>query len=279
MLRGFLYNKIMPSSDQPPLILVVSGGIGASGEQLVHTVLAQFPPGAVRVRTAGNIRTREQIVALLEEAQRTGAMILHTLVEPETHAFLMAQIPLYGVQAFDLMGPLLDWIAHKTGQLPKGEPGLYRQLNREYFDRVSAIDFTMAHDDGKNPDGWPDAEIMLVGVSRVGKTPLSLYLAVLGWKVANYPLVPQLPVPEKLFALDARRVIGLTIHPDQLLQYRLRRQRQMGAPGLSPYVDPQAVSEEVQQALRLFRQSQFTIVDMTDKTIELGADEIIRHLS
>jgi regulator of PEP synthase PpsR (kinase-PPPase family) len=120
---------------------------------------------------------------------------------------------------------------------------------------------------------------MLVGVSRVGKTPISLYLAVLGWKAANYPLVPQIPVPENLYSLDPQRVFGLTVEPGRLLQYRLRRQRQLGAPGPSAYVDPQAVYEEVEEAKILFRRGGFRIVDMTDKTIELGADEIIRHLS
>ena len=137
----------------------------------------------------------------------------------------------------------------------------------------------MAHDDGKNPDGLPEADAVLVGVSRVGKTPLSLYLAVLGWKIANVPLVPQIPLPDELFSLDPERVIGLTVEPDQLSEYRTRRQKLLGAPGPSAYADPQAIYEEVEEALKVFRRSRFKIVDMTDKTIEQGADEIIRHLS
>ena len=162
---------------------------------------------------------------------------------------------------------------------PKAQPGLYRKLHSEYFERVAAIDFTMAHDDGKNPDGWPQADAVLVGVSRVGKTPLSLYLAVLGWKVANVPLVPQIPLPESFFSLDPQRVIGLTVEPDQLMEYRARRQRMLGAPGPSAYADPESIYEEIEEARKVFRKGRFKIVDMTDKTIEQGADEIIRHLS
>lgn len=269
----------MSQTNSIPTIYIVSGGIGASAEQLVHTLLAQFPKDAVRVITVGNVRQREQVADVLQQAQRSDALVVYTLVEPALHEYLSGEAQRHQVKAFDLMGPLMEWVSDQVGSAPKGQPGLYRQLHQEYFERVSAIDFTMAHDDGKNPEGWPRAEAMLVGVSRVGKTPLSVYLAVLGWKVANYPLVPEMPIPEGLFLLDPRRVIGLTIDPAQLLLHRLRRQRQLGAPGASAYTDPQAIYEEVQEALRVYRRGGFTIVDMTDKTIEMGADEIIRYLS
>ena len=269
----------MTQTNSVPTIFIISGGIGASGEQLVLTVLAQFPKDAIRVTTVGNVRLQEQIAEVLLKAQRIDALVVYTLVDSLLQDFLIRESRRLQVQVIDLMGPLLEWITQKVGIAPKGQPGLYRQLHREYFDRVAAIDFAMAHDDGKNPDGWPQAEAMLVGVSRVGKTPICLYLAVLGWKVANYPFVPQVSIPESLFSLDPQRVFGLTVEPGQLLQYRIRRQRQLGAPGPSAYVDPQAVYEEVQEALKIFRRRGFTIIDMTDKTIELGADEIIRHLS
>ncbi len=269
----------MISTLSAPTIFIISGGIGASGEQLVHTLLAQFPEDAVLVKTIGNVRESKQILEVLLQAQQIDALVIHTLVDPLMHDYLVAEANRLQVQAIDLIGPVMDWVTRKVGVEPRGQPGLYRQLHREYFDRVAAIDFTMAHDDGKNPDGWSQAEAVLVGVSRVGKTPLSLYLAVLGWKVANYPFVPQVPIPEALFSLDPKRVIGLTIEPGQLLQYRLRRQRQLGAPGGSAYDDPQAVYEEVQEALKVFRRNRFAIIDMTDKTIELGADEIIRHIT
>ncbi len=262
-----------------PAIFIISGGIGASGDQLVRTVLAQFPEDSVQVSTFGNVRKQDQLIEILHQARETDALVVFTMVDPEMQDNLAAEAGRLHVQTIDLMGPLMEWVSAKTGARPKGQPGLYRKLHREYFDRIAAIDYAMAHDDGKNPQGWDQAEAVLVGVSRVGKTPLSLYLAVLGWKVANYPLVPQLPVPENLFALEPRRVIGITIDPGQLLQYRLRRQKQLGVTGRSAYVDPQKIYEEVQEALNLFRRGGFTIVDMTDKTIELGADEIIRHLS
>lgn len=269
----------MNQTNSVPTIFIISGGVGASGEQLIRTLLAQFPEGAVRVTIMGNMRHPEQITSALTQARKAGGLVVHTLVDPDLHDHLLREAQRLQVQAVDLMGPILGWVTERLGMEAKAQPGLYRQLHLEYFERVSAIDFALTHDDGKNPEGWPQADALLAGVSRVGKTPLSVYLAVLGWKVANYPLVTQIPVPEGIFSLDPGRVIGLTVQPDQLLEYRTRRQKLLGAPGSSPYADSEAVYEETEEALKIFRRGRFKIVDMTDKTIEQGADEIIRHLS
>lgn len=269
----------MDQTISAPTIVIVSGGVGASAEQVVHTLLAQFPEGAVRVITLGNVRHPEQIAEALARARKMDALVVYTLVEPALHDHLVAESQRLQIRAVDLMGPIMEWVTARVGIVPKAQPGLYRQLHSEYFERVAAIDFTMTHDDGKNPEGWPGADAVLVGVSRVGKTPLSLYLAVLGWKVANYPLVPQVPVPDILFSLDPQRVIGLTVEPDQLSEYRARRQKLLGAPGPSSYADPESIYEELEEARKVFRKGGFKIVNMTDKTIEQGADEIIRHLS
>src|SRR5215211_6867043 len=201
----------MAQTESVPTIFVISGGAGISGEQVVHTLLAQFPDDAVRVTAVGNVRQPEQITEALSQAQKTGALVVHTLVDPALHDHLLRESQRLQLQAVDLMGPIMEWVTGKLGMPPKAQPGLYHRLHAEYFERVSAIDFTMAHDDGKNPEGWPQAQAVLVGVSRAGKTPLSVYLAILGWKVANYPLVPQVPIPESLFSLDPQRVFGITI--------------------------------------------------------------------
>lgn len=263
-------------SPSSPTLYILSGGVGSSGEQLVNTVLAQFPEASVNMVMVGSVRQPEQILDALAQAQSTGGLVVHTLVEAPLRNLLIQEALRLGVTAVDLMGPLLQWLSQALDRDPLGKPGLYRQLNRQYFERVAAIDFTMAHDDGKNPDGWEQADFVLVGVSRAGKTPLSLYLAVLGWKVANVPLVPQLPVPEALFRLDSHRVFGLTIDPDQLLGYRLRRQSRLGVSGASDYVDPEGIENELREAHKVFQRGKFEVIDMTDRTIELGADEILR---
>lgn len=262
-----------------PTILILSGGVGASAEQVLYTVLAQFPDHSVRILKVGNIRHPEQITQAIEQAKKEDSLVVHTLVDLELRSQLAREARERGVATVDLMGPLIDWLSAALGRPPLQEPGKYRQLHREYFDRVSAIEFALSHDDGKNQEGWPQAEVVLVGVSRSGKTPLSVYLAVLGWKVANIPLVPEIPVPQALFDLDPHRVVGLTIDSEQLLMFRRLRQMRLGVQGFTPYTDLEAIQEELHQAQRVFRRGNFHMINMTDKTIEQGADEIIRKLT
>lgn len=264
------------SPSQQPTIFILSGGVGVSGEQLVNTVLAQFPGNNVLVEIIGNVRSSEQVSHALSQASKVGGLVLYTLVDSHLNIQLMEEAQALGVQTIDLMGSLISWLSSTLKQQPLQQPGMYRQLHRDYYDRVAAIDYTLGHDDGKSPEGWSQAEIMLVGVSRSGKTPLSVYLAVLGWKVANYPVVPDLPVPDDLFALDPSRVIGLTIDPEQLLVYRRQRQARLGVREPSVYTDLDAIREELMQAKKIFRQGGFTIINTTDRTIEQSADEIIR---
>jgi regulator of PEP synthase PpsR (kinase-PPPase family) len=264
---------------QIPPIYIVSGGTGSSGEQIVHTVLAQFPESQVPVITVANVRRAEQVEDVVVQAEADGGTIVHTLVDAHLRGLLVRYAKQRGVVTVDLMGSLVERLASTLGQEPLGHPGLYRRLNQAYFDRVAAIDFTMAHDDGQNPNGWPEAEIVLVGVSRVGKTPLSMYLAVLGWRVANVPLVPGLDPSPELFRLDPRRVIGLTMEPGQLVFHRQQRRRRLGAPGLEAYTDPAAIYGELEAARAVFRRHGFSVIDVTDKPIEASANQVIELIA
>jgi [pyruvate, water dikinase]-phosphate phosphotransferase / [pyruvate, water dikinase] kinase len=268
-----------PQNASSPPVYVVSGGVGASGTQLVHTALAQFPNSQVQVIPIGSVRQVEQIETALAQVQSTGGTIAHTLVDPALRQMLIERAPELGIAAIDLMGPLLARLSHVLGREPLIEPGLYRRLNKAYYDRVEAIEYSMAHDDGKDPSGWEKAELLLLGISRTGKTPLSLYLSVLGWKVANFPLVPEMEPPPALFAVDPSRVVGLTIEPGQLILHRQQRQSRLGVTGASPYVDPEAVYEEVKAAVRFFRKNGFAIVNVTDKPVESIADEVLKIMA
>ena len=265
-----------PRTATPPPIYIVSGGVGASGEQLVQTVLAQFPDSPVPVITVGNVRQATQIKRVIARAKQAGGIIAHTLVDDRLRRTLIDLARDEDVAAIDLMGPLLSRLESVLKRKAVGQPGLYRQFHRAYFERVSAIEFTMAHDDGQQRAGWPQADLVLVGISRSGKTPLSMYLAVLGWKVANVPLVPEVPPPPELFKLDRQRVIGLTIRPDQLIVFREQRYARLGLSAPIDYIHPRRIGEEVQTALRVFRRGRFAVIDVTDKPIETSADEIIK---
>ena len=267
------------SANTPPPIYIVSGGVGASGEQLAHTVLAQFPDCNVPVITVGNVRHIEQIENVVVQAKNSGGTIIHTLVDVRLRHTLIDLTRQHGIAAFDLVGDLIGRLTNVLGQEPLGQHGLYRKLRHAYFERVAAIEFTLAHDDGRNPQDWLSADIVLAGVSRTGKTPLSTYLSVLGWRVANVPLVLELPTPPELFELNARRVIGLTIDPDVLLMLRQQRFSRLGAPRSADYVDPGKIREEITAALKLFHRSGFSVIDVTDKPIETSADEVIKLIA
>ena len=142
-------------------IFLVSGGVGAVGELLVQTILPQFPGKPVNLVTVPNIRFTSQIDEVVARAKSTSCTLLHTLVDPELRSYLVEQAARQGIFAIDLMGGLLDRLAEVLEQPPLGQPGLYRQLNRAYFDRVESIEYTMAHDDGRNPDTWPQADMLL----------------------------------------------------------------------------------------------------------------------
>ncbi len=266
------------NSSIPP-IYIVSGGQGLSGEQLVRTALAQFQNADVPVVIIGGVRQIEQLEEAIKQAAVNGGTVVHTLVDLDLRRALIRLARDRNVPAIDLMGQVLSRLARVLGQEPLGQPGLYRQMHQTYLDRIEAIEFTVAHDDGRNPHEWSQAEIVLVGVSRVGKTPLSIYLSVLGWKVVNVPLLKDVPPPRELFDLDRRRVVGLTIEPGQLISHREQRQQRLGAPGQSAYTNPGELYDEIEVARQLYRRSGFAVVDVTDKPIEESGDEIIALLT
>jgi len=255
----------------------MSGGVGSSGEQIVRTVLAQFPQAGVVIEVHPKVFTKEQVQQIITQALVDGAIVAHTFVDPRLRQAVECSAQDLGVVTIDLVGSLMDYMAERLGQEPLGKPGLYRQLYRSYFDRISAMDYTLDHDDGKNPRGWEDAEIILLGASRVGKTPISLYLSVLGWKAANIPLVAGIQPNSALFELDNRRMVGLTIAPGELIEHRKHRQNALGVgSSKSDYTNPKKVFEEVETIERLLKRNRISIIDISGKPIETSADEILR---
>jgi len=268
-------DELILNAAAPPPIFVVSGGVGTSGQQLVSTVLAQFAGPEVPMVVIPHVRSALEIQQVVERAASAGGTIVHTLVNGDLRRALAGLAQDRGVVAIDLMGDLLDRLAVMLGQQPAGKPGLFRQRREAYFERVAAIEFTVAHDDGLRIEDLPKADIVLAGVSRSGKTPLSMYLSVMGWKVANVPFILSLAPPPELSQVDRRRVVGLVVDPGQLIIHRRWRQQSLGIPKDSPYMNAEDVYEEAQAAHRFFRRQGFGTVNTTDKPIETSAEEVI----
>jgi [pyruvate, water dikinase]-phosphate phosphotransferase / [pyruvate, water dikinase] kinase len=263
-----------PGHPAPPLF-IVSGGEGVVGSEAARMVLSKFDDVRVPVIVVPNVRDTEQISEVIDQAEQANGTILHTLMESILRRDLIRKARARHVAEVDLVGSVLARVATVVGKEPRGVPGLYRPRRSAYFDRLEAIEYSMQHDDGARTDELDDAEIVLVGISRVGKTPLSMYLAVLGWKVANIPLVKEVPPPEGLFKLDRRRVIGLIVEAEQIAARRRHRQRRTGMAFGSRYFNQESTEDEVEWARRLFRRHGWATVNITDKSIEESADEII----
>jgi regulator of PEP synthase PpsR (kinase-PPPase family) len=266
-----------------PVIYIVSGGEGTSGEQLVRTALAQFGEDGAEIVIVPHVRDIPQLEEAVQRAAAApGSTIVHTLVDGNLRQTLIRLARDHQVEAIDLFSHLLTRLSTVLERAPLGQPGLYRQLREQYFERVEAIEFTVAHDDGRNLQGLQRAEIVLVGVSRSGKTPLSIYLSTQGWKVANVPLIRGVDPPSELFEIDASRVVALTIDPGQLVAHRRWRQRRLGLgaasgadSGSGRYVDAADIYEEVKAAREIAQRGGFAILDITDKPIEESAQEVI----
>jgi len=261
-----------------PAVFAVSDGTGSSAEHLVRSMLVQFgdaPVPVIRIPGVRVLRDVENTVALAAEK---GGLVVHTLLDAGLRTELVRRCEAAGVATVDLLGELLGTLTERLGAPSTLRPGLYRRLHQEYFQRVEAIEYAVRHDDGQHPDTLDRADLVLLGVSRTGKTPLCMFLAMQGWMAANVPLVAGVTPPGQLEDVDHRRLVGLTISSDLLVQHRAHRHSALGTmPGM--YTDPARVFQEIETARAYYRRRRIPLVDVTNKPIEASAREVIMHVT
>lgn len=260
-------------------IYVVSGGKGLAGNNMVQSLLIQYPNNNVPVIIVPNVLEEAQIRGLIERAKEGKGIIAHTMVDRHLRDFLTQVCEQNNVFHIDFMGKLADYLDEKLNIPSLQSPGLYREINQKYFDRIDAIEFTLNHDDGLSPSRLSEAEIVLTGVSRSGKTPLSVFLAMYGWKVANVPLVNGIEPPRELFEIDPERVFGLSISPGQLISHRIKRLRSLNNTENSSYVDEKLVALEIRHANFIFEKGHFTVINVSNKPVETSANEILNIMA
>lgn len=263
------------------LAAIFSDSTGETGAAVVLATMAQFP----------DIETRQQVFpaclheqdideGLLDlaadEADRV--VIFNSLVVPTLADYLKRRAAEKGYIHVDVFSETLRTLEKGLGEAAVRLPGLTRKLTDSYLHRISSIEFAMRYDDGKDPRGLLLADIVLLGVSRTSKTPLSIYLAIKGYNVANLPLVPEIPVPEEIYEVDPRRMVGLSIKPERLLDIRMKRLESMGMAMSSNYGAAERVKSELDYASALFQQLGCTVIDVTNQTIELTAAHIIEQV-
>jgi [pyruvate, water dikinase]-phosphate phosphotransferase / [pyruvate, water dikinase] kinase len=268
----------MEEENKYPPIYIVSGGKGVAGHVMVQSTLIQFPDNKVPVQVVTDVITEEKLLETIETVIQTGGIVVHTMVNTDMRIKLIKLCHERNVKEIDLMGELSEYISNLINKEPVRIPGLFRKLNQEYFDRISSIEFALAHDDGLNPDKINNADVVLAGVSRAGKTPLCVYMAMFGWKVANIPIVKGMEPPAELFKIDPGRVFGLTLSMSTLITQRTKRLARMGNVSLDSYVEPREVREEIDYAESIFRRGGFTVIDVTNKPIESSSNEIVAYI-
>ncbi len=256
-------------------IFVVSGGKGVTGHTIVQTLIIQYPENSINVKLIPDVRDQKKLTSLIKKVKKANGILAHTMVNSDLRIFLIEECKKQQVKQADLMGGLANIIENDYGLPSANAPGLYHKINAQYYKRIEAIEFTLNHDDGLNANNLHDADIVVTGVSRCGKTPLSVYMSMFGWKVANVPLVQGIDPPKELFEIDKNRVFGLNINLNHLVIQRQKRWKSFGNLPNTNYIDSRSVGRELQHANFLFKRGGFTKINISNKAIESTANEII----
>ena len=266
-----------PTSKVTPTVFTVSDGTGETALSIVRAVKVQFEDADIHIERFNKIRTREVLEHILQSALERNATVVATVVDPELRVFLISRGMQIGVNIVDVLFPLLETLSQQLGRRPSAIPGLLRQLDKGYFRRVWAVEFTVRHDDGLSMHDIVEADIVLVGISRTSKTPLSMYLGHKGYKVANIPLVPGTDLPPEIYDVDQNKIIGLIIDPGRLAEIRAARIQALGGASEGDYADTAKIFDELEWSREIFkRNKRWPVLDVTGKALEENAVEIER---
>ena len=256
-------------------LYILSDGTGETAFQVLRAVLVQYKPDQVSIIRRQNIRTKEQASSLIQNMEEDSFIVYSIAL-----ANLRKEIEKYSAQkkipCVDLLGPFFNCFDKLLEGFEEKKPGILRNVDEEYFKRIEATDFSIRHDDGKSLNKLKTADIVLVGVSRTSKTPLSIYLSFRGWKVANVPLVLGMPLPESLMEVDHKKIIGLTIDMENLIRIRKNRIKKFGWNFNREYADKAHILKEMDYCREIFEKHRWPVVNVTDRALEETAGEVMR---
>jgi hypothetical protein len=256
-------------------VLVVSDGTGRTARQALNAALTQFPGIDIDVIVHADIQNLNEIKDIVTEAVKSRALIVHTLVTDVLREFIIRESHVNNVETIDLMGPLLTRLSSQFIHEPSQQPGLYHKLNKEYFQRIDSMQFAFNHDDGQRTESLDESDIILLGVSRTFKTPISIYLAYKGWFAANVPIIMGINPPEVLNQIDPSKVFCLTTSASRLSELRKTRNVRLGG-NVGNYSEPEYVTREINFANRYYNlHPDWTVVNVSAKSIEEIASEIL----
>jgi len=259
-----------------PQVFVVSDGRGITCARVVQAALVQFAGQNYELVRKANVRTKREIEAIVREAASAHALIFYTLVSDRTRRAIREISQKLLVPTVDILGSPLTALNDLFHTAPGATPGLLYESEREHFDRIEAIDYTLKHDDGQRPHELAAADVVIVGVSRASKSSTCFYLAYQGIKAANVPLFPDLEPPTELLALDREKVIGLTVNVLHLKRVREARMRGLRLRGMESYTDRREIARELRAANAMMARHGWRMIDISYRAIEEIAKQVVK---
>jgi len=254
----------------------ISDSTGETLDVVVRACLVQFPHVQVQEKRWTMVRSKGVVDEVLEAIRATPGFVIFTLVDDELTERLVHGCKNLKVPCIDLLNPVLGQLGNYLGIEHHARPGSQHVMDADYFSKIEALHYVLAHDDGQSLMDLNDADVVLVGVSRTSKTPTCIYLANRGLKAANVPIVPGMGLPDELLAADRPLKVGITKDPRRLVQIRRQRLKMQGHGEDSDYVDPEAVAKEIREAKRLYEKHRWPIVDVSRKSVEETAATILQ---
>lgn len=258
-----------------PTVFILSDSVGETAELVAKAAASQYCGEKIEVRRIPFVNDEDTIRETVSEARESGGIIVYTIITPDLRDLVGKLAGEVGVPHVDVMGPVMEAFSQVMPGIPRMEPGLVRQLDSQYFRRVEAIEFAVKYDGGKDPRGLKLADLVLVGISRTSKTPLSMFLANKQIKVANLPLVPEVQPPEELFSIDPEKVVGLTIAADQLYAIRKERLLALGLGHQANYASLERIIKELEYSKGIMEELGCPVFDVTNKAVEETAGRLL----
>jgi len=258
------------------VIYLVGEMTGGTISKITRASLAQFTQQELEVKKFFQVRSKELVEHIMTQAEADQALVAFSVIDPPLRDFLINQAQRRGIKAIDVIGDFILQLSIFLGEKPMAVPGRQYILDEDYYRRIEGINFAVNHDDGKMPKNLKLADLILVGLSRTSKTPLSTYLAHQGWKVANVPLHPDMDPPRELFQVDPKKVFGLVINVESLVKLREARLEQLGLESNAKYADPVVITDEIEWSESFFQENpQWCVMDISNKAIEESAASIL----
>lgn len=256
-------------------VYVVSDSIGETAEMVARASAEQFRDINYEIKKYPFINNEEQIKELIDDASESSSIIVFTTVLKNLREMIISECEKNNLPYIDVMDPLISKFKDFLGTSPANEPGIIHRLDEKYFKRVEAVEFAVKYDDGKDPRGVLKADIVLIGVSRTSKTPLSMYLANKNIKVANIPLVPEVPIPDELYKISPKKIVGLTTNPIKLNEIRQERLKALGLSDMATYANVERILEELEFSDKLMKRLKCPVINVSNKAVEETANLIL----